>query len=212
MVNNGELGISTAHAGNGSFNVADGASLGVTNMGGAISAQMSSLTLGSSGTTTLEFQNVADITTPVVNCGGGLTANGTSTIKITGTNGLVAGNTYPLVKYGSVSGGFLLALPANVSATLTNDTGNSWIALNVTAVGSPVNTSPTTITNSVSGGNLTLSWPPDHTGWRLQVQTNTLSVGLYTNWVTVANSTTTNSVTIPINSANGAVFYRLVYP
>jgi len=46
----------------------------------------------------------------------------------------------------------------------------------------------------------------------LQTQTNSLAVGLSTNWATVANSTTTNLMVIPIVTANGSVFYRLVYP
>jgi len=75
-----------------------------------------------------------------------------------------------------------------------------------------VNTNPTNIVFSTAGGNLTLSWPLDHTGWRLLSQTNTLSVGINTNWVTVAGSTATNQVVIPINITNGSVFYRLVYP
>jgi len=54
-----------------------------------------------------------------------------------------------------------------------------------------------------------LSWPEDHTGWTLQVQTNSRSVGLSTNWFEVPGSTTTNSVTLPISTPNGAVFYRL---
>ncbi len=75
-----------------------------------------------------------------------------------------------------------------------------------------VNTNPTNIMFSVSGGNLMLSWPTDHTGWRLQAQTNNLSVGIGTNWVDVAGSTATNQVVIPINITNGSVFYHLVYP
>ncbi len=75
----------------------------------------------------------------------------------------------------------------------------------------PVNTTPTNITVHVSGGNLALSWPLDHTGWTLQVQTNTLNIGLSTNWVDVAGSSTTNQMTLPVNSGNGCVFFRLVY-
>ena len=75
-----------------------------------------------------------------------------------------------------------------------------------------VNQNPTNVMVSVSGGNLTLSWPVDHTGWQLQVQTNGLSAGLGTNWVQVSGSTTVNQVVIPISPANGSVFYRLVYP
>jgi hypothetical protein len=68
------------------------------------------------------------------------------------------------------------------------------------------------LTNSVSGSTLTLNWPPDHVGWRLQVQTNSVGQGLGTNWVNVANSTTTNQMIMPINPANGSVFYRMIYP
>ncbi|MBC8095132.1 MAG: autotransporter-associated beta strand repeat-containing protein, partial [Akkermansiaceae bacterium] len=75
-----------------------------------------------------------------------------------------------------------------------------------------VATNPTNITAVVSGGQYQLSWPASHTGWRLQAQTNSLSVGLGTNWSTVAGSTTTNQVSVPINPANGTVFFRLVYP
>jgi hypothetical protein len=59
---------------------------------------------------------------------------------------------------------------------------------------------------------LTLTWPADHIGWELQVQTNNLSNGLGTNWVNVSGSTTTDQVSIPMNPTNGCVFYRLVYP
>ncbi|HTV41732.1 MAG TPA: LamG-like jellyroll fold domain-containing protein [Candidatus Sulfotelmatobacter sp.] len=76
---------------------------------------------------------------------------------------------------------------------------------------SSVNTQPTNIVYSVSGNQLTLSWPQDHTGWMLQAQTNGLSVGLSNNWVNVTGSTSVDQLTIPINVSNGAVFYRLVY-
>jgi len=75
-----------------------------------------------------------------------------------------------------------------------------------------VNTNPTNIVFSVTNNQLVLSWPADHTGWRLQAQTNNLSVGIGTNWVTVGGSTGTNQVVIPINITNGSVFYHLVYP
>jgi autotransporter-associated beta strand protein len=71
---------------------------------------------------------------------------------------------------------------------------------------------PTNITSAFDGANLTLSWPADHIGWRLQSQTNSLSVGLDTNWADVTGSTTTNQVIIPVNSANGSVFFRMIYP
>ncbi|HEU6448042.1 MAG TPA: hypothetical protein VFV23_06375 [Verrucomicrobiae bacterium] len=75
-----------------------------------------------------------------------------------------------------------------------------------------VSTVPTNIVTSISDGNLMLTWPADHTGWRLQVQTNSLDAGLGTNWTDVPGSTSVNSMSIPIVTTNGSVFYRLVYP
>jgi hypothetical protein len=48
-------------------------------------------------------------------------------------------------------------------------------------------------------------------GWTLQVQTNSLSSGLGTNWVTVPGSTTVTNVSIPVNASDDSVFYRLMY-
>ena len=78
--------------------------------------------------------------------------------------------------------------------------------------GMVVNTSPTRLTAAVSGGTVTLSWPADHTGWRLETQTNSLSGGLSTNWSVWTGSDTTSSVSVPIDQTQPAVFFRLVYP
>jgi len=79
-------------------------------------------------------------------------------------------------------------------------------------VAQSVATNPTNITTVVNGNTLELAWPADHTGWTLQVQTNTLSAGLGTNWVDVPGSASVRSVTNTINPAHGSVFYRLHYP
>jgi hypothetical protein len=64
----------------------------------------------------------------------------------------------------------------------------------------------------VTATQLQLTWPPTHTGWRLETQTNSLATGLGTNWVSVSNSTETNQVTMPLNATSGAVFFRLMRP
>ncbi len=69
-------------------------------------------------------------------------------------------------------------------------------------------TNPTNIAFTVSDGTLTLSWPADHTGWRLQAKTNLLG----TNWFDVPGVTATNAWNLPVGLNNGSVFYRLVYP
>jgi hypothetical protein len=43
------------------------------------------------------------------------------------------------------------------------------------------------------------------------VQTNSLLQGLTANWVDVAGSAITNQVSIPINAADGSIFYRLLF-
>jgi hypothetical protein len=70
----------------------------------------------------------------------------------------------------------------------------------------------TNLTSAVTGNLLNLSWPADHTGWRLQVQTNSLAQGIGNNWTDIPNTTTTNQITVPISATNSAVFYRMVYP
>jgi hypothetical protein len=72
-------------------------------------------------------------------------------------------------------------------------------------------TSPVSLSASQAGGQLTLSWPTNYTGWILQSQTDSVSAGIGTNWVNVGNSTETNVLIIPISTANGCVFYRLIY-
>jgi hypothetical protein len=89
--------------------------------------------------------------------------------------------------------------------------GESTNSLQASAAPLP-SSAPTNIVWQVSSGQLQLSWPQDHLGWHLQIQTNSLDVGLGTNWVNVLNSTTINQFSLPINSTNGCVFLRLVYP
>jgi hypothetical protein len=73
-------------------------------------------------------------------------------------------------------------------------------------------TNSTNLTAVYSGGVLNLSWPTDHIGWTLQVQTNSAYVGISTNWVSVAGSSVTNQMVFPIGQTNQAVFFRLKYP
>lgn len=53
-----------------------------------------------------------------------------------------------------------------------------------------------------------ISWPSDHTGWRLLMDTNGL---LNPNWIPVSNSAITNQVCIPLGLGQNA-FFELVYP
>lgn len=145
---------------------------------------------------------------------GGITYGGTLAVTNVGP-ALQAGDFFQLFPSG-VAGfsGFALQtddLVNNVKYTWNNTIASSG-RITVASVTAAVNTTPTNIVSTVSGGELTLSWPADHIGWTLQVQTNSLSVGLSNNWVNVPGSATTNEIKVPVYPANGAVFYRLVYP
>ena len=72
----------------------------------------------------------------------------------------------------------------------------------------PPPTTPTILSAVLAGSAMNFSWPSNYLGCRLQVQTNSLG----TNWFTVANSSVTNQMLIPISPVNTSVFYRLVYP
>ncbi|MDR3456936.1 MAG: glycosyl hydrolase [Verrucomicrobiae bacterium] len=68
---------------------------------------------------------------------------------------------------------------------------------------------------SADGLSLQFNWPSDHTGWRLLVQTNNPGAGLSPNpadWMTLAGSASTNQISLPVDAATPAAFYRLVYP
>lgn len=99
--------------------------------------------------------------------------------------------------------------PAGVYSSTTN---SPFLAGPGSLLVSPVATNPTNITAVVVGNQYQLSWPASHKGWSLQAQTNSLSVGLSNNWVTVPGSASVNQINVPINPANGSVFFRLIYP
>ncbi len=102
--------------------------------------------------------------------------------------------------------------PYTVTAVYSGD-GTYLGSTGTLTVGGISPSGPGTITNSVSGSTLTLTWPAGQ-GWRLVAQTNSLSTGLNPSpsaWFTVPGGTDgSNSIVVDKNNAN--VFYRLVSP
>ena len=92
----------------------------------------------------------------------------------------------------------------------TNSVGESGDS--APASGRPVSPVPPMLGSEASGGQVQFTWPAANTGWRLESQTNLSGLGLRTNWVMMPTSTETNQVVVPIDPANGSVFFRLVYP
>ncbi len=147
----------------------------------------------------------------VIRVTGTLANTGTGTVTVTnlGATALKVGDKFALFS-APVSGGSALAIAGGGVIWTNRLAVDGTIA--VLALPSTVATNATNLTFTVSSGVLTLSWPADHTGWRLQAQTNALGKGLSTNWVDVPGATTVHTTSFPVNPANGAVFYRMVYP
>ena len=159
------------------------------------------LTLG--GVTSMELDKSLNTNDQVIVAGA---VNYGGTLVVTNLAGtLTTNDTFTLFSLG-VSASNFAHIVGSPGAGLTFSFTNG-----VLSVVAGINPNPTNLTATVSGTDLILSWPADHTGWTLQAQTNSLNIGLTTNWVDVPNSTAVNSVTNAIDAANGSVFYRLRY-
>ena len=137
------------------------------------------------------------------------------------------GATNYIVKRSTTSGSGYTSIATNASLAFTN-TGLSngtlyyYVVSAVNASGEstnsaqvsarPTSSAPVAISATNASGQLRISWPADHTGWQLQAQTNSLAVGLGTNWVNVPGSDADESAGGADDTANGSVFFRLVRP
>jgi len=130
-----------------------------------------------------------------------------------GDGPFAAGDVFRLFKANSYSGSFsMINLPAlNPGLGWTNTlAANGSLSVVLTTSLAPVHLAAT-----LSGTMLLLSWPADHTGWRLVAQTNHLAGGLSANtndWTTVSGSATVDSENITIDPTMPVEFYELVYP
>jgi glucose/arabinose dehydrogenase len=98
--------------------------------------------------------------------------------------------------FGQDADGELYALLTNTSANGTGGIVYKLVALRLAL--------------QRNGNQLDISWPT--IAGHLETQTNSLSVGLGTNWVTVPGSAATNHIVVPLDQSNGSVFYRLAVP
>ena len=165
--------------------------------------------LALAGTTFMEL-NKAEGTNDLVR--GLTTVSYGGTLSLTNLGGQLApGDAFKLFSASNYNGTFEQIFPP------TPGPGLAWDVSTLPSDGTlrilrTINTAPTNIECAAADGKLTLSWPADHLGWRLQVQTNTLAQGLGTNWSEVPGSTATNQMALPLSPGPGSVFYRLIFP
>jgi len=116
------------------------------------------------------------------------------------------GQVFKLVTAVTPSGNFANAASVAIYPAGTGTFNPLTGELTVTSV-----PAPPTLNAVQSGNSLQFSWANLNGVYHLQAQTNSLNVGISTNWSNYSGGNT-NSVTVPIDPANGAVFYRLVAP
>jgi autotransporter-associated beta strand protein len=210
---------------NGSFNLYDGQTLaGLGSIHGPLFASTASIVspglptgvLTSSGSATLpgainvqlnraSNPNSGRIAAPSIDITG-------STITVTNVGAdLVTGDVFQLFSVVPTGTPAAVNLPAQNATATVPYVWTNMLAINgtikVLSGAAPINPNPTNITFSVSGGQLTLGWPADRTGWDLQ--TNAVSLLAMNSWFTYPGSTTTNQVTLTIDPTRTNVYYRL---
>ena len=134
---------------------------------------------GGPGTATIPTTSFSLIDLAVNSAGGAFRLNGAS-------DGSVAGATFsqPIALIGNNHGGgdgytgdiAEIDIYSGVLSSLQITNLEAQLVAKYGVVG--VATNPTNITSTVSGNVLSLTWPADHIGWHLQVQTNSLTAGL----------------------------------
>lgn len=181
-------------------------------MGGRISpgSSIGTLTLNNNlsfyhGGLAIEVNKSAGTTSDRINVSGTLTNTGAGLVTITNLGpALAPGDSFTLFDK-AVTGGNTMTITGG-AAIWTNK-----LAVDGTiAVVSVVAATPTNLNYSVSGANLTLSWPPNYLTWLLQ--SNIVGVASSGNWFVVPNSGSTTQVVVTVNPARSNVFYRLVAP
>jgi autotransporter-associated beta strand protein len=184
-------------AGNGAT-IAPGCSIGALTFTGALTLQSGSTTVmeTSADAHANDFINALE----EVHYGG--------TLIVTNVEGaFAAGDSFKLFDAGACHGSFnnIVWPPLSPGLLWTNQlTQNGSIA-----VVRIIDTTPVGITSTLTGNALHLSWPADHIGWHLEMQTSDLETGLSTGWIAVPGSSATNEFTFPINPETPATFYRL---
>lgn len=207
-----------AVSGTGSVTI-DGGTLVVGAVGGTVNVEGGALAQSADGSIgTLTIGGGLNVGSGTVMAALNQSATPSNTLyQVAGTIGYTGG-TLKLVNYGptpangarfkifsqAVSGGNSAAIISPGFTVANNLATDGSVTVNgVQQAGS------NKITPSISGGQLSLSWPPAWTGLHLQVQTDAPGQGLGTNWTTISGTDATNTYDAGPISSSGSVFYRL---
>ncbi|MEP6663875.1 MAG: family 16 glycosylhydrolase, partial [Verrucomicrobiota bacterium] len=176
--------------------IAPGGILGTLTISNSLQLQPGSITFVDINKTAGTSDKIIGMTS--VNFGGTLQVN-----NLSGT--FQTGNAFKLFNAGSYAGAFARIVPITPGPNL------AW-ATNTLTIDGTLRVMSATLPSVVTlftGNQLKLSWPADHTGWRLQMQTNGVGVGLSDNWFDIAGSDLTNQMSLALDPARGSTFFRL---
>lgn len=150
-----------------------------------------------------------DGSTPVntaVAAGGAVTYGGI--LKIVSSGTFSAGQTFTLFSgAGAASASNFSSIQGSPGSGLGFSFTNGVLSVVQAGASGPEN-----LTNSYNASThvLSLSWPAGQ-GWRLQMQTNSLSTGLSNNWIYVTDGSV-SSTNMTVDPSKPTVFFRLRYP
>jgi autotransporter-associated beta strand protein len=190
----------------GPVTVASGASLAPGKTIGTMTIN-NNLTLSNGCSAVFEVRK-DDLTGDLVAGLNNVTYGGSLVVTNVGTNAFTGGETFQLFSAtGTRTGNFtnVTIWPAT-GATGTFNPATGTVTINV----SPIPTTPTNLTVSVSGGNISLSWPSSYLGWL--VQSNASSVVASNGWYDVPGSGSVTNLVIVPSSGQSNVYYRMRLP
>ncbi|GEM_PF-691401 len=176
---------------------------GTTLAPGASAGSVGTLTINSDlsigGNLAIDVNKSLPLTNDLVVVGGVLTNAGTGTLTVANLGpALTAGDKFTLFSEPVLNGAAFTVTGGGV-----NWTNNLAVDGSITA-GSAISRPTLNFTN-VGGNSLRFSWTGS---FKLQVQTNSINVGLGTNWVNYPGGGT-SPVIVPADATKGAVFFRL---
>jgi len=140
-----------------------------------------------------------------VQVSGTLTNTGVGTITVVNNGAaLQAGDTFALFNKAVANGDALAVTGGSVLWT------NKLAIDGTIAVMSTVATTPTNIDYSLTGNNLTITWPANYLTWVLQ--SNSVDIASSANWFPVPGSESVTQFSVTVDPVKPQVFYRLVSP
>ena len=220
IVSNGTLQVDGSLASGSAVSVNGGTLAGIGTINGLVTnnatlapgdAGIGTLTISSNITLTASSTNTFDVngstpTNDVIVAGGNVTYDGLLNIVPAGT--FTVGQQFQLFRgAGATNTSNFASINSSIRGLVFSFT-NGVLTVVTGTVGPGARISDEQLQRNHA--YLEPGWPAGQ-GWRLQMQTNSLSIGLSTNWIYITDGSI-SSTNITVDPTKPTVFYRLRYP